>query len=477
MKQEYSALVLWVASAIKIALQLATIPITAQLLTPSEVGEFAIILPLVTLTTMIAQSGIGSTLLREPIQNKLLWNSCVIANILSGAIANLVFATIIYLLLKTTTFDQNILYAAIILSSSIFLNTVATIPAAAIQRQGAFTKTAIIEVSSIVIGIITLYLYASRGIGIYSISLQYLNSAIVRCLLSIYLSPLQITADFNFKVARGHLISGGRILFSNLILFINKPIETWLLGQTIGHHNLGLYTMAGQITKAPFLFLTPILQQTIYPAVAAEGYDVLKVKQCLIDFTQIALLVIFPAATFVFVAAHDVLSLLLPQKWLEASTVVSILMPYSAMQGVIWYSTYFSLAAGESKHQVSSAAIVVTVNILAICAFSVFEFNTFLPLYLLASLVGTAYAVDGHLKSIDCGRYEYLVSLVPGLIAGFTSAGVCLAIASFEASLLVTTSVQVIATTGITILILLDKRLTCGRLWQRIKGHAVGSWT
>lgn len=71
----FGAIASGVVSIVKAVLQLLLLPVMARLLGPNEFGLYALALPTISLVTLLADGGLGSSLVREQESSTLVWSS------------------------------------------------------------------------------------------------------------------------------------------------------------------------------------------------------------------------------------------------------------------------------------------------------------------------------------------------------------------------------------------------------------------
>jgi len=73
-----------VVNILKAVLQLLLLPVMARLLGPNEFGLYALALPTISLVTLLADGGLGNTLVREEESSTLVWSSAYWALLFMG---------------------------------------------------------------------------------------------------------------------------------------------------------------------------------------------------------------------------------------------------------------------------------------------------------------------------------------------------------------------------------------------------------
>lgn len=82
---------------------------------------------------------------------------------------------------------------------------------------------------------------------------------------------------------------------------------------------VGVYSMAFQFARLPFMLVTGPLQFSLYPHVAALRDDKAKLVALLLLITRVLAMVVVPAVGLVAVASDPIFHLLLSKKWGQAA--------------------------------------------------------------------------------------------------------------------------------------------------------------
>src|SRR6516225_5815005 len=77
---------------LRVLAQVLVIPILSRLLSPSDYGLVGIAMPFVLFAMMLADAGIGMSLIRTPANNREEWSSCFWLSVLFGVVLAVIVA-------------------------------------------------------------------------------------------------------------------------------------------------------------------------------------------------------------------------------------------------------------------------------------------------------------------------------------------------------------------------------------------------
>jgi O-antigen/teichoic acid export membrane protein len=104
-----------------------------------------------------------------------------------------------------------------------------------------------------------------------------------RLTLTLTLSPYRPRLVFALAYAWEHVIFGRNLLGASLISSASRSLENLVIGKIYGPAPVGIYSMAFQFARLPFMLVTGPLQFALYPHVAALRDDKAKLAALIFD--------------------------------------------------------------------------------------------------------------------------------------------------------------------------------------------------
>lgn len=332
------------ASLAKIGIQLALLPIMARLLGPEEYGLYALALPTVAFFTVLADGGIGLSLARERETSTLVWSTAFWLLLGSCSVIALIVTGLGFVLGMVS--DQPRLPGLVaLLSVSFLLMAISALPAARLVRRGNLVLHSAGDVVSTVVGAGVAILLAVRGAGAWSLAAQYVVGFVVRAAIFNAAAYERPTFAFDFQAIWPHVTMGGSVIGSRLAEFVGRAIENLLYGQAFGPAALGAYTLANQIPR----FLCEAAGNPLWGALYAHALreDAVHVEPVHARLTHLLALLLFPAAALLTAAAPQVFAIAFGPKWVAATSLIQILLPFYALNAVAAQCGAILLAKGR----------------------------------------------------------------------------------------------------------------------------------
>ena len=352
-------------NVVRIVVQLFSVPVLARYLSPVDYGLAAMAMPVILFVMMIADAGLGASLVRtgnsdQPAWHTCFWLSAALGIVLASGMALL--SPVIGLLLN----EPRIVPLIVTLAAIVALQTFTIVPGAAFQQQGRFGTIAATEIVTIGASVGTAVVCAIEGRGVWSLIWQQLVLYAVRLTLTLTCSPYRPRLIFDIVEAREHVRFGWHLLGVNLIGFASRSLENLAIGRIYGAGIVGIYAMAFQFARLPFMLVTGPLQYALYPHIAAIRDDKAKVTSLFLLLTRVLAMVIIPSVGIVAVASEPIFHLLLSKKWGEAIPVFILIAPATALQPVTAIIGTFLMALGRTdvqKHLAMQFALVWLVGL------------------------------------------------------------------------------------------------------------------
>jgi PST family polysaccharide transporter len=405
------ALTMSSVNILRLLVQFVSLPILARLLSPEDYGLAAMAMPLILFVMMIADGGLGNSLIRTDKTEGHEWDTCFWVSCVLGSILTLATASVSPFAASILG-QPRLMPIVATLSVIVLAQTIQLIPAAALQKASRFGTTAAIEISALLLGISTAVVLAVMKMGVWALVWQQIVFYGVRLTLILIFSSYRPRLIFKLKDTWEHVVFGWHILGSNIVTFTSRSIENLVIGKYIGPAPLGIYAMASQFARLPFMLVTGPLQHVLYPQIVMLRQDRKKMKELFLLITRMLAIVITPSVVLVAAASKPIFHFLLSSKWADAAPIFMLIAPAAALQSVAALQSTFLMALGRTDVQMR-LAIKMAVFWLAGLAVSVSHgIAAVAGAYTVFSLVFVMWSLYVSLPLIGCSFAEYVRALV-----------------------------------------------------------------
>jgi lipopolysaccharide exporter len=122
------------------------------------------------------------------------------------------------------------------------------------------------------------------------------------------------------------------LLVINVVRFIHRKADIFILARLFTPYELGLYAVASEIATLPTSELVTPVQRALFPGFAKLAHDKVLLARSYVDSLAIMLLIAAPAAVGIAVTADPLVRLFLGAKWLGAIPLLQLLAIYGLMR-------------------------------------------------------------------------------------------------------------------------------------------------
>lgn len=391
--------------------------ILARILTPEDFGIVAVTTVFTTFFLMFADMGVGAAV----IQNKSLSNKDV-DNIFSFTLYLAVILTVMFALfsIPLSYIYENKVYNSIgiILSFSLFFNTLDIVPNAVLLKRKRFMtigmRTIIISILS---GILTICL-ALSGFKYYAIAFNSVIIAFFTFLWNIISVPLCPRIKFD-KTSIIKIKDFSIFQFSfNLVNYFSRNLDNLLIGKFIGSSALGYYDKGYKLMLYPISILTGVITPVLHPILSDYQDNKRYIFEQYLKVIKILSLIGAFVAAYCFFNAKEIIVIMFGERWIN--TIPSFkLLALSVWPQIITSSTgsiFQSLGytrllfkTGICNSIITVVAIIIgvsfqNINIVALCVTLAYILHFFIAYFILIRF------------AFENSYLEFLKNMLPDLI-------------------------------------------------------------
>ena len=350
---------------LRILIQLASVVIMARLLSPTDVGLFAMVMSVAGIAEVFRDFGLSQAAVQAPVlttqqRNNLFW----INSAMGAALAVAVFLSswgiaALYGVEELAPLAQ-------LASIAFLLNGLATQFRASLNRSLRFTALSTTDVTAALVGLGVGVGAALAGAGPWALVAQLLGVAFATLVL------VAIFASWLPGLPRRGVPMGGLIRFgwnmvaTQLVTYVGNNVDTVVIGVRFGASQLGIYNRAFHLVmntanqlRAPITSVAvPILSRL--QGEGARYWDFVRVGQVGLGYTIVVVL------AFLIGAAVPVTALLLGPRWAEAAPVLSLLATAAVFQTLNSASFWVYVSKGITGPLFRYNLVSVTIKIACI---------------------------------------------------------------------------------------------------------------
>ncbi|GIX18265.1 MAG: sugar transporter [Rhodothalassiaceae bacterium] len=322
LKREFS--VSFAARILQAAIHIGTTAVIARLLTPHELGVFAIAMGVVMVMESLRVFGIFAYLVRAPrLDAGLVRAGLGLSLLLSLALAAAIGAGAEPL--ARFYADDGVALCLKILAANMLIAPWPGLVQALLQRARRYPALAAVQTAGLLAGNAASILLVLAGWSYAALAIGMLVQSLVILLIGLAARPEGFLWRPAFAGVKPLLAFGAQLTFAQLVQQLGARAGELVLGrvQTLGI--AAFYDKAGALARMVGMYVSPALAQVLLPAFSAELAAGARVEDVYLARLRAVTALIWPLLAFLALFAHPLIAILYGGQWLAAAPAASLL--------------------------------------------------------------------------------------------------------------------------------------------------------
>lgn len=418
-------------------LVLAVFLVTARFVSQEAFGIMAICFITLELFKQIAIESITTALIAKKSPSDEDYNACFIINI----VLSVVTAAIIYFLAKPMASfleNEDLVFALHATSILILSSGLSRTHEAWLVRHLKFKALAMRSLFSIVVGGATGITLAVHGYGLVSLVAQQVLTSVIGTIFvwgATQWNPQLKTTTAKLKTL---LNDSKYIALTGISNFLNGQSDIFFSAYYLGATATGIYNAAKRIIIAINAIIPTALAKVALPVFATLQEDDEKLRNSFLVAVSYTTFITAPAYFGIAALSPELINILLGEKWLSASPILSILVIGSYFTTVGQYSYNIFLVKGKSHWQTYLTTLYAIVNVALFFIFAKYGLLALAGALTARTILLYPVSATAALSLIKLPVGPYIKGILPSLIASIIMASIVFYIShSLELSSLV----------------------------------------
>jgi len=214
-----------------------------------------------------------------------------------------------------------------ILSANLILLAIGHLHQTIMRKEFRFKEISLINLFGCLLGLISAFVLAKNGYGVYSLVYSTLIvSAVASIIFLIFNIRLhRIYFHFNFKELTPYFKIGSYSVGSQFISFFSTDIDILIVGKMLGPGPLGIYSLSKQIILKVYSILNSTITNVLTPLMSVTQTDESKLKAYYLKVTFMLSSLNIPIYLLIIILAKEILIILYGSKYVEANLILSFL--------------------------------------------------------------------------------------------------------------------------------------------------------
>jgi len=355
------------AQGAQFVLMLASIMVLARLLTPKDFGLFAMVTSVIGYLRVFKDAGLSTaTVQREGITHAQVSNLFWINVAVSGAMS-LIFAAgspIIAWFYR----EPRLIPITLLLSSTFLLSGLTIQHTALLNRQMRFKAVAVIQVSSLLIGVAVGIGMAWLGYNYWALVFSNLITVAAAVPLTWFAIPWRPEAPSRQSGIRSLVGFGANMATGGFIYSLAKGADGLLVGRFYGADSIGLYSRASALLNRPMdQFLAPI-SSVFVPTLSRVQTQPERYRHAFLRVYEAMALVSFLSTGLLLALARPLTLVVLGPKWEQAAVIFAGLTIAAAFAPLSNASTWLFASQGRGRDWLFASSLVSLITVASFVA-------------------------------------------------------------------------------------------------------------
>lgn len=250
---------------------------------------------------------------------------------------------------------------------------------AILQRNLNFKALTMRSTVAVVTAGVVAVVMAFMGFGVWCLVAQQLTNALLQVIMLWAISDWRPKFNFSLSHFKSLFSFGINIVGINLLTFLYRRGDDFLIGYFLGSRALGYYSVAYRLLLTGIQLLTGVLNQVAVPVFSKLQSEPERIRIALYKVTFFASLISLPAFMGLGVLAPELIVVLFGEQWLPSVPVMQILASVGVLQSLFFLNGAVMTAMGKPSWRLKinlfstivsliSFAIAVRYGIIAVAA-------------------------------------------------------------------------------------------------------------
>lgn len=370
-----------------LAVQLIYNAVLSRILSPDDFGVVAIAQVFVTFFSTFSDMGLGSAVIqRRDLEPEDFSRLFAFTGLVGLGLA--VLLTLAGVPISWVYSNASLAPVCWILSVSLLLTTLNTVPNALLMRSKEFVLVGIRQVASALAASVVGVASALLGAGLYAIAVYSVASSLITFLWNWL--PNRVRPRLRGMCASVRKVFGysAWVLGFDVVNYFSRNLDNLLVGYFFGTAELGNYNKAYQLMRYPQTYLTGVVTPVLHPMLAERQDDVDYIYSVFLKSVKALSLIGVFVSVACFFCADEIVEVLYGDQWGQAADCFRLLAVSVWSQMVCGTSSTMFQVLNRTREQfvrgVAIAAVIVA-SILAGVAMGSVE--------AVAGCVGVAYYI------------------------------------------------------------------------------------
>ncbi len=352
------------AQGVKFFLQMGSTIVLARLLTPQDFGLIAMVTAVTGFVTMFKNMGLSmATVQRAEVNHgqisTLFWINVALSIVVMLVIAALAPA------IAWFYGEPRLTWITLALAGAFIFGGLTVQHQALLRRNMRFGSLALIQIISMLAGILTAVIAAWCGAGYWSLVLMQLATAIAGAIAVWVACGWRPGRPVRRSGVRSMLAFGGYLTGFSFMNYFARNADNLLIGKFWGSGSLGLYSKAYGLLLLPIRQITGPITAVAIPALSRLQNDPEQYRRYYYRAISTIAFITMPLVAMLAALSSEIIRIVLGEQWTDAAIIFKILAYAAVFQPVVSTTGWVFTSLGQTKRMMHWGFIAVPVVVLS----------------------------------------------------------------------------------------------------------------
>lgn len=357
-----SGMLTFVSQLIKLCVSSVSTIILARLLTPSDYGIVGMVAIVLNFAVMFQYLGLSTATIQ--------WPSLSHKQVSTLFWINVSMSTLIAMLMAAVSpvvawffGEPRVIGVTIGYSVAVFITGLWIQHEALLNRQMRFGRLAVIDITSLVSGLVVSIVTAWKGAGYWALVYNQLTVTAVQGVAYWISCGWRPGLPAKGSGVRPLLTFGGHFTGTNLLNFFGRNVDNILIGKFWGAAQLGLYSRAYQLLLLPLQQILNPVAAVALPALSRLTDAPDRYRKAYLSIIEKMAMITMPAVTLACVVSDWLVTFVLGPRWEESGRIFMFLGIGAIMQPITRTSYWLFATQDRTREMVNWGAVSTAISI------------------------------------------------------------------------------------------------------------------
>jgi len=338
------------SQGLKFILRTGSTTILARLLTPEDFGLIAMVSVFTEFVNLFKDLGLSmATIQKKDITHKqvstLFWINIAVSCFL------MLVTIMISPLVAWFYGEPRLLLITIAIGGTFIFGGLVAQHTALMRRQMRFRTIEIIEIISLSTGIVAAIIAALSGLSYWALVVMMAVKGLTYVICVWRVSKWRPDWPGRSSGVRSMLAFGGSLTGSNILGYFSKNSDNLIIGYALGPAVLGIYAKAYGLLTLPMSQLNWPLRSVMIPSLSRLQDEPKQYCRFFLQALSAIAIVAMPVAAFLFVAADEIVDILLGSQWKAVVVTFRCLAPAAFLSTISFAPSWLFISLGRAGTQ------------------------------------------------------------------------------------------------------------------------------